>query len=378
MPVEVTGIMSHHLSNEETPLPPKKFDKAVLRDTALAHDAAGFDRVLIAQSSYWPDSMPIAAYLAGITEKLGFMVAHRPGFVSPTMAARMFATLDQVSEGRAAIHVITAANDRETRCDGDFLTKEERYNRSREFVDVLRMIWRAETPVSHAGRFFRFEDALSEIRPYNGVSIPVYWAGSSELGLRYGGECADHYAMGMESLELTRAAIARAKGAAAAAGRTMQLQGTVRVILGDTEDQAWDKARTILDKIIHNGKERERLTGNAWLLPGGRSEKALSNMVNNSGEERFLSLTGSAAVQDSNLWIGPQAAGIPMAPSLVGTPQQVVEAMMRYYAMGMTGFLFRGFDLIGDAREAGLALIPMLKAAALAHDAAQAERTAHA
>jgi alkanesulfonate monooxygenase len=372
MPAEVTGIMSHHLSNEETPFPPRSFDKAVLRETALAHDAAGFDRVLIAQSSYWPDSMPIASYMAGITENLGFMVAHRPGFVSPTMAARQFATLDQISEGRAAIHVITAANDRETRCDGDFLTKDERYHRGREFVDVLRLIWSSDKPVSHSGRYYKFDESLSELKPFNGSSIPVYWGGSSELGLRYGGECADHYAMGMESLELTRAAIGRAQDAAAVAGRTLQIQGTIRIILGATEAEAWDNARDTLDRIIHNGKERERLTGNAWLLPGGRSEKEFSNAVNNSGQERFLSLTGSAAVQDDNLWVGPQAAGIPMSPALVGTPQQVVATMMRYYAMGMTGFLFRGWDLIGDAREAGRELIPLLKAAALDYDSAQA------
>jgi alkanesulfonate monooxygenase len=370
MPVEVTGIMSHHASNEESPFPPKVFDKAMLRAHALAHEEAGFDRVLIAQSSFWPDSMPVASYMAGITERLGFMVAHRPGFVTPTMAARMFATLDQLSEGRAAIHVITAANDRETRCDGDFLTKEERYHRSREFVDVLRKIWAAESPVSHDGRFFRFENALSELRPHNGRSIPVYWAGSSDLAVRYAGECADHYASGLEPLARTAEWVSGIKASAATAGRDVRIQGTVRVILGETEGQAWDNASAILNKIIANGKERERITGTAWFQPGGRNEKELSNMLDASGQDRFNALTGSAAVQDERLWVGPQSAGIPMAPSLVGTPEQVVAAMMRYYEMGVTGFLFRGFDLLEDAREAGRELIPRLRAAARDHDRA--------
>lgn len=368
MPAEVTGILSHRLSTENVAIPPRVFDKAVMRDYALAHEAAGFDRVLIAQSSFWPDSMPLASYLAGITERLGFMVAHRPGFVSPTMAARMFATLDQLSDGRAAIHVITAANDRETNCDGDFLTKEERYHRSREFVDILRRIWAADTPISHDGRFFRFTDALSELKPYNRASIPVFWAGSSDISITYAGQCADIYSIGMESLAITQGWIARAQASAAAAGRTLQVQGTVRIILGDTEEQAWDNARVTLEKIVANGEERQRRTGNAWLQPGGRSEKELSNFVNASGAERFHSLTGAASVVDERLWIGPQSAGIPMAPSLVGTPEQVSAAMMRYYAMGMTGFLFRGFDLLTDTVEAGRELIPRLKSAALEFD----------
>ncbi|HWU03654.1 MAG TPA: LLM class flavin-dependent oxidoreductase [Novosphingobium sp.] len=371
MPAEVTGIMSHHLSNEAGAFPPSVFDMEVLRQTAQAHDRAGFDRVLIAQSSFWPDSMPIASYLAGVTEKLGFMVAHRPGFVSPTMAARQFATLDQMSNGRAAIHIITAANDRETQCDGDFLTKEERYHRSREFVDVLRKVWAAQDPISHEGAFFRFNDTLSQIRPVNGHAIPVYWAGNSDLSLRYSGECADVHAISMDALDQTVPWIERIRASAQAAGRNIRVQGTVRVILGATEGEAWDNAAHTLERIIANGQERQRKTGKAWFQPGGRNEAALSNMVNASGAERFASLTGSDAVMDERLWIGPQSMGIPMAPSLVGTPEQVAAAMMRYYAKGMSAFLFRGFDLLADAARFGEELIPRLKAAALAHDAMQ-------
>jgi alkanesulfonate monooxygenase len=370
MPVEVTGIMSHHQSNEEGALPPRAWDKAILREHALAHETSGFDRVLIAQSSYWPDSMPIATYVAAVTQRLGLMVAHRPGFVSPTMAARQFATLDQLSEGRAAIHIITAANDRETRCDGDFLTKDERYHRSREFVQVLRAVWGADKPVSHEGRFFRFDEALSELKPFHGGALPVYWAGGSPLSLQYVGECADVYAIGVESLESTGAAIDRAQASAAVAGRRLGIQGSVRIILGATEGGAWDNAREILRKFIANGKERQRLTGNSWFQPGGRTEKELSNAGGISNADRFSALTGSETVLDDCLWVGPQRAAIPMAPSFVGTPDQVVAAMMRYYDIGMHGFLFRGFDLLADAREFGCELIPKLKAAARDRDAA--------
>jgi len=374
MPVEVTGIMSYHQSNEDAALPPRAWDKAMLREHALAHEASGFDRVLIAQSSFWPDSMPIATYVAAITQSLGLMVAHRPGFVAPTMAARQFATLDQLSEGRAAIHIITAANDRETQCDGDFLTKDERYHRSREFVGILRRVWAADKPISHEGRFFRFHETLSELKPYQRTALPVYWAGGSPLSVRYVGECADVYAIGIESLESTQALIDTAQASAAVAGRRLAIQGSVRVILGRTEGEAWDNAREILRKFVANGEERLRLTGNSWFQPGGRTEKDLSNAGGISNPDRFSALTGSATVLDDCFWVGPQRAGIPMAPAFVGTPEQVVAAMMRYYDIGMHGFLFRGFDLLADAREFGRDLIPMLKEAALARDALAAGR----
>jgi len=85
------------------------------------------------------------------------------------MAARMLATLDQMSNGRAGVHIITAFSDIETRCDGDYLTKDERYHRSREYVGILREIWGATAPVDHDGRFYRFEQAQSEVKPVNGT-----------------------------------------------------------------------------------------------------------------------------------------------------------------------------------------------------------------
>lgn len=370
MPAEITGILSHHLSNEDMVLPPKVFDRELLVRHAKAHEYAGYDRVLIAQSSFWPDSMPVAAYVAAATQKLGMMIAHRPGFVSPTMAARQFATLDHLSEGRAAIHIISAANDRETQCDGDFLTKDQRYHRSREFVDVLRKMWATTQPVSHEGEFFRFNESLPEIRPLNDTAIPVYWAGGSPLSIQYAGECADTYALGLESLDATKAAVDKIRASALAAGRTIAVQGTVRFILGETEADAWDNARDIFGKFIRNGEERLRLTGNSWFQPGGRTEKEFSNAAGISNPERFAAVTGSDDVLDTRLWIGPQRQGIPMAPSLVGTAQQIADALMEYYAIGVTGFLFRGFDLLGDAARSGEELIPRLKMAALDHDRA--------
>jgi alkanesulfonate monooxygenase len=376
MPIEITGIISHHFSNEETVLPPKVFDRDVLRAHAVAHEQAGFDRVLVAQSSFWPDSMPLASYLAGVTERLGFMVAHRPGFVAPTMAARQFATLDHVSQGRAAIHIITAANDRETQCDGDFFTKEERYHRSREFVEILRRMWATKEPVSHDGRFYKFNESLPEIGPYERSSIPVYWAGGSPVAVQYAGECADTYAVGMESLANTKLLIDKIKASAATAGRDIGVQGTVRYILGRTEAEAWDNAREVLRKFLANGEERLKLTGNSWFQPGGRTEAEFSNAAGISNKDRFGALTGSDSVLDDCLWVAPQREGIPMSPSLVGTPEQVANAIMRYYDMGMTGVLFRGFDLLGDAVEAGKELIPRLKVAAFDRDA-QLARSLH-
>src|SRR3982074_1993585 len=103
-----------------------------VRAFARAHEEAGFDKVLIGYSAGRPDGLQVAAYAAGHTERLHFLIAHRPGFVFPTVAARSFATLDQFTEGRIALHTITGGNDAEQRRDGDYLPKDERYPRPDE------------------------------------------------------------------------------------------------------------------------------------------------------------------------------------------------------------------------------------------------------
>src|SRR6195952_1179285 len=113
-------------------------DRNYVDAAARAQEAGGFDRVLIPFGSSSPESQIVAAHAAAITTKLGFLVAHRPGFTQPTLAARQLATLDQLSEGRIAVHIITGGADDEMARDGDRSTKAERYARSDEYLTVLK------------------------------------------------------------------------------------------------------------------------------------------------------------------------------------------------------------------------------------------------
>ena len=80
------------------------------------------------------------------SERLGFLVSHRPGFINPTVAARIFATLDVLAGGRISLHTITGGSDTEMLRDGDHLTKDQRYARTDEYLDVLKLAWTAKEP----------------------------------------------------------------------------------------------------------------------------------------------------------------------------------------------------------------------------------------
>src|SRR6266496_499055 len=149
MPLDFIGMISHRLSSEIiTPRAPV-FDHDFIRDFSNA-----------------PDGFLVAAHAAASTERLGLLLAHRPGFVSPTVAARKLATLDHLSRGRLALHVISGGSDVEQAKDGDYVGHDERYQRTDEYLDILKRVWTAEGPIDHRGRFYRFEGASSDVRPF--------------------------------------------------------------------------------------------------------------------------------------------------------------------------------------------------------------------
>ena len=124
---------------------------AYLRDFCQAHEEAGFDFALVGYNSSSAEGFTVATYASQHTRRLGFLIAHRPGLVAPTLAARKIATLDHFAEGRLAIHIIAGTSDAEQRGEGDFLPKPERYRRAREYLEIIRRVWREDRPFDHSG-----------------------------------------------------------------------------------------------------------------------------------------------------------------------------------------------------------------------------------
>ena len=126
MSVEIIGWIAPRVSSEIMPPSGPPFNAEVIAETARIHEQAGFDRVLIGYFSHAPDGFLIGAHAAAVTRRLQFLLAHRPGFVAPTVAARKLATLDHLSGGRTAVHLITGGSDAEQARDGDFTDHDAR------------------------------------------------------------------------------------------------------------------------------------------------------------------------------------------------------------------------------------------------------------
>src|SRR5947207_977295 len=151
MPVEMIGWIAPRVSTELFPRSGPPFEAKVIAETARIHERAGFDRVLIGYFSDAPDGFLVGAHAASVTERLSFLLAHRPGFVAPPVAARKLATLDQLTNGRLAVHIISGGSDSDQARDGDWTDHAARYRRSAEYLSLLRRTWTEPAPFDHDG-----------------------------------------------------------------------------------------------------------------------------------------------------------------------------------------------------------------------------------
>ncbi|MFL5279703.1 MAG: LLM class flavin-dependent oxidoreductase [Rhodopila sp.] len=348
MSVEFIGMIHHRQASEIHPAQGPIVDRNYIRDFAQAAEAGGFDRLLVGYYSDGPDGFMIAASAAAHTDRIGFLVAHRPGFVAPTLAARKFASLDQITGGRAAMHVISGGDDTEQRKDGDYLGKDARYARTDEYVAVLKRLWTEEGPVSHKGTYYQFDAASTAIRCVQQPRIPIYFGGASDAAVAVAGKHADVYALWGETYNQVREITARIQAEAARHGRTVRFSLSLRPILAETEAEAWARAGRIKERIAE-------LRAKAGLGP--------RNPVN-EGSRRLLAAAAQGERLDKRLWTGAAAltGAAGNSTGLVGTPDQVAEAMLDYYDLGVTTFLIRGFDPQDDMVAYGRNLLPRVKA----------------
>jgi len=287
----------------------------------------------------------VADQVLSRTQRLGVLLAHRPGFVAPTYAARKFATLDAFHPGRVALHVITGGDDADQARDGDLTDKVTRYRRTDEFLDVLRLEWTSATPFDYDGEFYHVEGGLSGVRPPLG-RIPVYFGGASADAIRVGGKHADVYAFWGEPLAGIAERIAEVRAAARPYDRRPRFSVSLRPIPAATESEAWSRAEEILELT----KERSGQLRKAWGWGGEKRDFAAAR-----GSQRLLEYAAKGDVHDKRLWtaVAKETGAAGNSTALVGSYEQVAESLLDYVALGVSTLLIRGFYPLEDARDYG-------------------------
>ena len=360
MPVEFIGMIATREQSEIVAPTGPFVNPDFTARFAQAHENGGFDRVLIGYGAGWAEGWGVANAALRATERLKVLIAHRPGFVAPTLFARQATTLDQFTGGgRVAVHYITGGDEIDQRRDGDFLSHDDRYRRTGEFLRIVRRLWEDSQPFDYPGEFYRVEGAINAVRPATPIGIPVYFGGASEAAVRVGAEHADVYMLWGEPLADIADRLATLRAAAAEFGRTLRFSVSLRPILGPTEAQAWARAEAIA--------EATAIRRDAFL--GHRVQKEDTSV----GARRLRDAAAAAEVHDERLFtrVAAITGASGNSTALVGTPDQVAESLLRYVDLGFSTILIRGFNPLDDARDYGRELLPLVRS-----EVARRERSA--
>ena len=331
----------------------READFAYLKQIAQAADSLGYYGALLPTGRSCEDSWIIASSLAPLTEKLKFLVAVRPGLQSPTVAARMTATLDRISNGRLLINVVTGGDPVENRGDGLFVSHKERYDLTREFLDVYRAVLAGEA-VNYKGSHIQVEDARLTYPPVQSPYPPLYFGGSSDAAHDVAATSIDKYLTWGEPPADVAEKIKGVRAAARARGRNVTFGIRLHVIVRETSDEAWKAA----DKLIENLSD-ETIA----------SAQQVFARMDSVGQNRMTRLHGGRRDRlevSPNLWAGVGLVRGGAGTALVGDPDTVAERIDEYRRIGIDSFILSGYPHLEESCRVAELLLPKLP---LAHRA---------
>ena len=362
--VEFISLTHLNPSTELNPVPARGIDLPFFRRYVRALEDGGFDLTLLPYGSNSADSFVLASAVGQLSDTIKPIVALRPNTVFPTVAAQQLATLDQLTEGRAVVHLISGGNDAEQARQGDYLTKDQRYTRTDEFVDILRKSWTETKPFSHSGTHYKFDNFGPGFAPY-GAHIPISIGGQSDAAFEIGGRKGDIFSFWGEPLADIKSQIERVHQIAAESGRIdkPRIWVTFRPIIDRTDELAWAKAYNYVERIEAN------FASNPVYKAFG------SQTPQNVGSQRSLDFANRKDIYDRALWTRTAAAvnGAGASTALVGSAETVAAAILDYIDLGADLVSIRGYDTLNDAIDYGRYVIPLVRQE-LAHREATGRR----
>jgi alkanesulfonate monooxygenase len=328
----------------------READLDYLAQIARAAEKLGFDAVLTPTGTFCEDAWVVTAALIRETRRLRFLVAFRPGLLSPTLAAQKAATFQRLSGGRLLLNVVTGGDDVEQQRFGDFLDHDERYDRTDEFLTVLRGAYGGR-PYDFDGRHYRTKGALVHRPP--GPLPELYFGGASRAAEIVAARHVDVYLAWGEPPALLAERVKHMRELAAAAGRQLRFGIRLHVIAREHAADAWAETDRLLESM--DAKTIER----------AQKLFAKSQSV---GQQRMAALHGGSReslVVAPNLWAGIGLVRAGAGTALVGSFEEIAERIAEYHALGFDEFILSGHPHLEEAYWFGEGVIPILRRAGL-------------
>jgi len=344
-----TIVERFHANRSLGPVAQREANIDYLAQVARAAEQLGFEGVLTPTGTWCEDAWLTTAALIRETTRLKYLVAFRPGVISPTLAAQMAATYQRISGGRLLLNIVTGGDSVEQKRFGDFHDHDRRYARTDEFLTIARGVW-SGTPFDFTGEHLSVEGA-TVLAPPDPVP-PVYFGGSSPAALPVAAKHADVYLTWGEPPDQVATKIARVRELAEAQGRTVRFGIRLHTISRDTAAEAWTEAAKLLDAL-----SPEQVAKAQAQLAASESE----------GQRRMVALHGGGLDRGvrglevhPNLWAGIGLVRGGAGTALVGSHTEVADLIEEYHALGIEEFVLSGYPHLEEAYWFGEGVLPEL------------------
>ncbi|MES1248314.1 MAG: LLM class flavin-dependent oxidoreductase [Actinomycetota bacterium] len=316
-----------------------------LGQIARSAEQLGFEAALIPTGTWCADAWIVAAALSQVTERLKFLVAFRPGQISPTLAAQQAATFQRLLDGRLLLNVVTGGEEAEQRRYGDFLDKDARYARTDEFLTIVRGAWSGE-PYSFDGEHLSVDGALVVDPP---APPGIYFGGSSGAALPVAARHSDVYLTWGEPPAQAAEKIERVRELAEAEGRSIRFGIRMHVVTRERSSEAWTAAARLLDGLGDEDID---------------AAQALLRQSSSEGQRRMLELNRGS--RDNlevypNVWAGVGLVRGGAGTALVGSHEEVAERIAEYASVGFDEFIFSGYPHLEELYNLGEGVFPLLR-----------------
>jgi len=322
-----------------------------LRQVAGAVDRLGYYGALLPTGRSCEDAWVTASALIGATRRMKFLVAVRPGLISPSLAARMAATFDRFSEGRLLINVVTGGDPVELAGDGVFHTHDQRYEVTDEFLEIWRRVLGETKEVNFDGKHLRVAGAKTIFRAVQQPYPPLYFGGSSPAAISVAAKHVDYYLTWGEPPAAVAVKIAEARAAAEKQGRTLRFGIRLHIIVRETEEAAWAEA----DRLISAADDQTIAAAQATLARHDSAGQKLMQQLQRGGRTREdLEIS-------PNLWNGVGLVRAGAGTALVGGVANVLARLREYEQLGIDTFILSGYPHLEEAYRVAELLFPHLK-----------------
>ena len=307
-------------------------------------DALGYSNVLC-PSSYQVGQDPLTyiSAMANLTKNINFLAAIRSGEMHPPMLARSLATLDHILKGRLTINIISSD------LPGTLMPSKERYDRSREVIQILKQAWN-QNEINFQGNYYNFNLPSSPVKPYQQNGGPLlYFGGYSTEGVDLCAEFCDVYLMWPDTEDKLKVLISKMKSKAAEYNRVVQFGLRVHVIVRETENEAKAYANKLISKL--DFKRGEDIKNRAL------DSKSLGVSKQTSLREK----ADKEYYAEPHLWTGIGLARSGCGAAIVGNPEQVFNKIKSYIDMGINAFILSGYPHHQECKLFAKYVLPKLK-----------------